>query len=151
MGSRPMGHRRGVAGLGGAVVLTLVLGLIAAPALAKATYKLAVNVPSHPKVGASYSATGLLYLNSGAEILGVFYDKDRCSNSYATELKHSESAGLFVSANLVIASVQGQFSEPFKMVKYAKKAHNLCDYLAHTIGNFKFHTDRVVKLRFSIR
>jgi hypothetical protein len=146
-----MGHRRGLAGLTGALALTLVLGLIAAPALAKATYKLAVNVPSHPKVGASYSATGLLYLNSGSEVLGVFYDKDRCPNSYAAELKRSDSAGLFNAANLVIASVQGQFSEPFKMVKYAKKAHNLCGYLAHTIGNFKYHTDRVVKLRFSIR
>ena len=145
-----MGHRRGVAGLIGALTLTLALGLVAAPALAKATYKLQVNVPRHPKVGASYTATGLLYLNSGAEVLGVFYDTDRCSNSYATELKHSESAGLYKSANLVIASVQSQFSEPFKMVKYAKKAHNLCGYLAHTIGNYKYHTDRVVKLRYSL-
>src|ERR1700683_2602250 len=125
-----MGHRRGLAGLTGALALTLVLGLIAAPALAKAAYKRQVSVPRHPKVGATYNATGLLYLNTGSEVLGVFYDKDRCPNSYAAELKRADFAGVFNAANLVIASVQGQFSEPFKMVKYAKKAHNLCGYLA---------------------
>jgi hypothetical protein len=36
------------------------------------------------------------------------------------------------------------------MVKYAKKAHNLCGYLAHTIGNYKYKTDRVVQLRYSM-
>jgi hypothetical protein len=145
-----MGPRKGVACLTGALALTLALALIAAPALAKATYELTLNVPRHPKVGASYTASGLLYLNRGAEVLGVFYDKKRCSNSYPTELRRSEASD-YNSGNLTLQSVQSQFSESFNLVKFARKAHNLCGYLAHTIGNYKYHTDRVVKLRYSVR
>ncbi len=134
----------------GALALTLAFALVAAPALAKATYKLSINLPRHPKIGAMYTASGLLYLNSGSEVLGVFYDRERCSNSYSTELRHSETGGnLYNAGNLAIVSVQGQFSNPFQFLKYARKAHNLCGYLAHTVGVGKWHTDRVVKLRYS--
>ena len=134
----------------GALALTLVLALAAALALAKATYKLSINLPRHPKIGAMYTASGLLYLNSGSEVLGVFYDRERCSNSYSTELRHSETGGnLYNAGNLAIVIVQGQFSNPFQFLKYARKAHNLCGYLAHTVGVGKWHTDRVVKLRYS--
>jgi hypothetical protein len=79
----------------------------------------------------------------------VFYDKDRCSNSYSTELRRSEDADSD-AGNLVITVVQGQFSQAFQMLKIARKAHNLCGYLAHTVNNAgKWHTDRVVKLRYS--
>jgi hypothetical protein len=133
----------------GALALMVALGLVAAPALAKATYKLSLSVPRHAKVGAMYTASGQLYLNSGAEVLGVFYDKDRCSNSYSTELRRSEDADSD-AGNLVITVVQGQFSQAFQMLKIARKAHNLCGYLAHTVNNAgKWHTDRVVKLRYS--
>jgi hypothetical protein len=50
----------------GALALTLALALVAAPALAKVTYKLSLSVPRHAKVGATYTASGQLYLNSGA-------------------------------------------------------------------------------------
>jgi hypothetical protein len=144
-----MGRGKGIAGLTGAVALSLVLGLIAAPALAKATYKLKLEVPRHPKVGTSYTASGLLYLNHGAEVLGVFYDKKRCSNSYSTELRRSEASD-YNAGNLALVSAQGQFSQSFNFVKFARKAHNLCGYLAHTVGSVpKYHTDRVVKLRYS--
>jgi hypothetical protein len=144
-----MGQRRGVAGLVGALALTLVLALVAAPALAKATYKLSISVPRHAKIGAMYTASGMLYLNTGAEVLGVFYDKDRCSNSYSTELRRSEMADSN-AGNLVVTAVQGQFSQTFQMLKIARKAHNLCGYLAHTVNDAgKWHTDRIVKLRYS--
>jgi hypothetical protein len=133
----------------GALAATLLLALVAAPALAKATYKLSVNVPRHAKIGATYTASGLLYLNTGAEVLGVFYDKDRCSNSYSTELRRSEDSDTS-AGNLVVTVVQGQFGQTFQMLKIARKAHNLCAYLAHTVGSAgKWHTDRVVKLRYS--
>jgi hypothetical protein len=143
-----MGQRKRVAGLTGTVALMLALALIAAPALAKATYTLKLDVPRHPKVGTSYTASGLLYLNRGAEVLGVFYDKMRCSNSYSTELRRSEASD-YNAGNLTVVSVQGPFSESFNFVKFARKAHNLCGYLTHAVSVGKYHTDRVVKLRYS--
>jgi hypothetical protein len=147
-----MRHRRGFAALLGAIAATMMLALVAAPALAKATYQLKVNVPRHPKSGGTYTATGSLYLNRDVDFVAVIYDKDKCSNSYATESHRATDAGLYnAGAVLPAVEAQGQFNQPFQMSKYAKKAHNLCGYLFHDAGSYKYHTDRVVKLRYSLR
>jgi hypothetical protein len=51
----------------------------------------------------------------------------------------------------VLVQVFALASAPvFQFLKIARKAHNLCACVAHSVGNPpKYHTDRVVKLRYS--
>ncbi len=130
----------------------MMLALVAAPAFAKGTYALKLNVPSHPKPG-TYRASGYAKVTVGQEYVAVIIDTRKCSN-LKTETQRAETSGGRGVAAFALGQtmVSGHFSEPFPLNKDEKKWHYMCGFLYNVVGFgvTQITINSAVKLHFSV-